>query len=155
MGLTNRALRDPEEKPTTTDLPKKFIVLFLIILVVGLGSIYYSYTSQRSSLDSKQTLDVGGCRTKYRSQVDDAIAQSIASLVDLGVVNLDGLKASIQEDSEELRKLVEVYPATRAEAQEAIGQIETSTSIYLAKVDKSVEDPEAFLAQCRKEAKGG
>jgi len=153
MGLT-RSPKDENEKPTTTDLPAKFIVLLGVILVVGLGSIYYSYVSQQSSLDSKQTLDIGGCRTKYRSQVDDAIAQSISSLVDLGVVNLDGLKAAIQEDEATLDELIAQYPLTREDALEVIDTIESSTNTYLNKVDESIKDPETFLKDCRKDAAG-
>lgn len=154
MGLT-RSPKSEHEKPTTTDLPAKFSLLLAVILIVGLGSIYYSYVSQQSSLDSKQTLDVGGCRTKYRSQVDDAIAQSIASLVDLGVVNLDGLKASIQNDQLTLEQLIAQYPLTREEALDVIDTIESSTTTYLDKVDESIKDPEKFLAECQKDAAGG
>lgn len=154
MGLI-RVSKPEDDKPTTTDLPGKFILLFAVILIVGLGSIYYSYVSQQSSLDSKQTLDVGGCRTKYRSQVDDSIAQSISSLVDLGVVNLDGLKASIEADDATLDQIVAQYPMTRNQAIKVTNTIETSTAIYLDKVDQSIEDPEAFLEQCKKDATGG
>lgn len=108
------------------------IIVAFIVLLVG----YEASTAADNSGQVAQGNELASCRSRARSGIDEA-NKTISILV------LRGLRASATGDREKLSEVA-------AESIQAEEGLELATRVYLRAVSKSIDDPEAFLEECRR-----
>jgi len=120
----------------------RFTVTVLIVLVAAVAATLVivansatdSESARISSAETQEQAQIAGCRSVYRSDIDDASAR-------LDVLIATGLPAAVAEDEAALNAVLAEFPA-------AVDALNTANDEYRAAIIRSLQDPDEFLREC-------
>lgn len=122
-------------------------ILTLCLLVITTPRIF---SSASNSEEVKKGNEIAACRSHWRSYVDDAIGDVLAKKTELDVLTNEGLEASVSGDRAALLENTLKAPEKRDAVILAVNNLTTAIDDYRIAIEKSIDDPQAFVAECRK-----
>lgn len=122
-------------------------LLTLVLLVVTTPRIF---SSANNSEEVRRGNEIAACRSQWRTRVDDAMSQVLAKKSELDILTNEGLQASVAKDNDALLATTLEAPEKRDAVMTAVNNLTTAIDDYRAAVDKSIDDSDAFLTECRK-----
>ena len=119
-----------------------WILAFVAILVLGSAMMLIIalpaiFSAENNSDQVRNGNEMAACRSIYRAKIDDASAN-------LQVVISQGLQALARDDDAALDQAVVGLAETE-------NRLKQATNDYTDAVNRSSEDPDQFLAECRGE----
>lgn len=143
-----------------TDAPpevndRRLNVLLGAAIVTAVGMIVFALIAVPKIVDSSTTTnaiarssEIGGCRSTYRVEVDEAVAGVLVAKSRLDEATNAGLEAAITDDDALLAELVGTLPGLREVLEVNVTELERATAAYHDAVELSIADPDAFLEAC-------
>lgn len=127
----------------------------LITLVVTIVEVLLALVAIPAILNTSSDTDkitegneMAACRSIYRSKIDTAMSELVSAEAQLGVLTNEGFQAALDEDRAELDRVLAEAPVIRADLSGAISALSVATTDYATAGDRSLKDPQGFLATC-------
>lgn len=124
-----------ESKPSVVKASRGLIIAIVFGVAASLVAAGFGWQASQSSSDLVTKDDVAGCKSLYRVPFDDAFAALVVVLSD-----------AVTDDRAQFVEAVAAKPA-------ATDELERTSDAYFDAIERSVDDPAAFVAQCKLDAR--
>lgn len=130
---------------TDPDRRRRRLSLLLLLVIAVLGGVTMRYAASTTSIarSLKDSDELAGCRALYRADIDVANS-NVQSLF------LRGLAAAAGDDDAFVAEILTPDADGVSRVDRALQDLDDANAAYADAVERSIADPDAFLAACRR-----